>query len=85
MDIKLVAAELQIRKNANIPCADFYNFILSQQDLLKKIISNEKFDKRVNPWGFYHFWEKKIFFDFAVLVRRIIVENGLGYQLTIFV
>jgi len=46
MDIKLVAAELQIRKNANIPCADFYNFILSQQDLLKKIISNEKFDKK---------------------------------------
>ncbi|CAF1504348.1 unnamed protein product [Rotaria sp. Silwood1] len=41
-----VAAELQIRKNANISCKDFYKFILSQEDLLKKIASNEKFDKK---------------------------------------
>ncbi|CAF1285731.1 unnamed protein product, partial [Rotaria sp. Silwood1] len=37
MDMELVAAELQIRKNANISCNDFYKFILSQEDLLKKI------------------------------------------------
>jgi hypothetical protein len=43
------------------------------------------FDKLwVNPWGFYHFQGKKFFFDFAALVRRIIVENGLGYLLKIF-
>ncbi|CAM4830653.1 unnamed protein product [Rotaria magnacalcarata] len=46
MDIELVAAELKIRKNADIPCTHFYKFILSQDDLLKKIASNEKFDKK---------------------------------------
>ncbi|CAF3555850.1 unnamed protein product [Rotaria sp. Silwood1] len=46
MDMELVAAELQIRKNANISCKDFYKFILSQEDLLKKIASNEKFGKK---------------------------------------
>ncbi|CAF1972684.1 unnamed protein product [Rotaria magnacalcarata] len=46
MDIELVAAELEIRKNADIPCMHFYKFILSQDDLLKKIVSNEKFDKK---------------------------------------
>ncbi|CAF4370412.1 unnamed protein product, partial [Rotaria magnacalcarata] len=30
MDIELVAAELKIRKNADIPCTHFYKFILSQ-------------------------------------------------------
>ncbi|CAF2265024.1 unnamed protein product [Rotaria magnacalcarata] len=29
MDIELVAAELKIRKNADIPCTHFYKFILS--------------------------------------------------------
>jgi hypothetical protein len=46
MDIELVKAELQIRKNVNIPCVRFYRFFLSQHDLLKKITSNEKFDKK---------------------------------------
>ena len=46
MDIELVEAELQIRKNSNIPCAHFYKFILSQDDLFKKIILNETFDKK---------------------------------------
>ena len=43
VDIELVAAELQIRKNVNIPRMNFYNFILNQHDPLKKILSNEKF------------------------------------------
>ena len=46
MNIELVAAELQIRKNSNIPCAHFYKFTLSLDDLLKKITLNEKFDKK---------------------------------------
>jgi hypothetical protein len=43
MDIELVEAELQIRKNSNIPCAYFYDFLLNQEELLKRIVSNRKF------------------------------------------
>jgi hypothetical protein len=46
MNIELVATDLQIRKNANIPCAHFHKFILSQDDLFKQITLNEKFDKK---------------------------------------
>ncbi len=46
MDIELVEAELQIRKNSNIPCAYFYEFLLTQEELLKKIASNEKFVRK---------------------------------------
>jgi hypothetical protein len=34
--------------------------------------------------GFLPLLGKIFFSDFAALVRRIIVENGLGYQLKIF-
>jgi hypothetical protein len=34
--------------------------------------------------GFLPLLGKRFFFDFAALVRRIIVENGLGEQLKIF-
>ena len=46
MDIDLVAAELQIRKNFDIPCTNFLKLILTQEDLLKQIASNEKFIKK---------------------------------------
>ncbi len=46
MDIELVEAELQIRKNSNIPCAHFYDFLLTQEELLKKIGSNGKFIRK---------------------------------------
>ncbi len=46
MDIELVEAELQIRKNSNIPCAHFYDFLLTQEELLKNIGSNEKFIRK---------------------------------------
>jgi len=46
MDIELVEAELKIRKNSNIPCGYFYKFILTQEELLKKIASNVKYIKR---------------------------------------
>jgi hypothetical protein len=42
IDIELVEVELQIRKKSNIPCAHFYNFLLTQGELLQKIASNEK-------------------------------------------
>ena len=46
MDIELLEAELQIRKNSSIPCANFYNFLLTQGELLQKITSNEKFVRK---------------------------------------
>ncbi|CAF4125937.1 unnamed protein product [Rotaria sordida] len=46
MDIQLVAAELQIRKNSNISCNDFYKYIISQQDLLKAITTNDKYETK---------------------------------------
>jgi hypothetical protein len=46
MDIELVAAELQIRKNSDICCKNFFKFILTQEDLLKQIVSKKKFIKK---------------------------------------
>jgi hypothetical protein len=46
MDIKLVEAELKIRKSSSVPCAHFCKFILNQEELLKKIASYEKYIKR---------------------------------------
>ena len=46
IDTELVEAELQIRKNSNIPCAHFYKFILTDEELLRKIASNEKYIKK---------------------------------------
>jgi len=43
MDIQLVEAELQIRMNSDIHCSHFYDFLLTQDELLAKIASNEKF------------------------------------------
>jgi hypothetical protein len=36
IDIELIEAELKIRTNSNTPCRYFYNFILTQEELLKK-------------------------------------------------
>ena len=41
MDIEPVEAELQIRKNSDIPCAQLFKFILFLNDLLKQITSNQ--------------------------------------------
>jgi hypothetical protein len=46
MTTELVAAELKIRLNAVIPCADMYKYILSNQDLLKAIRSDKKYTFR---------------------------------------
>jgi len=46
MDIDLVAPELEIHMNGSLSCEDFYDFILSQKDLLNKIRTNENFDKK---------------------------------------
>jgi hypothetical protein len=43
---ELIAAELNIRLNAVLPCADMYKYILSNQDLLKAIRSVEKYTFR---------------------------------------
>ena len=43
MTTELVSAELKIRLNATLPCADMYKYILSNQDLLKAIRSDEKY------------------------------------------
>jgi hypothetical protein len=41
-----IIMELKIRKNSNIPCGYFYKFILTREELLKKIAPNEKYIKR---------------------------------------
>jgi hypothetical protein len=46
MTTELVAAELKIRLNAVLPCVDMYKYILSNQDLLKAIRSDEKYTFR---------------------------------------
>ena len=46
MNIELVEAELQIIKNSNISFAHSYDFLLTQEELLKKIGSNEKFIRK---------------------------------------
>jgi hypothetical protein len=46
MTTELVVAELKIRLNAVVPCADMYKYILSKQDLLKAIRSVEKYTFR---------------------------------------
>ena len=38
--------QLQIRKNSSIPCNNFYKSIISQQDLLKAIATNDKFETK---------------------------------------
>jgi len=40
---ELVSAELKTRLNATLPTADMYRYILSNQDLLKAIRSDEKY------------------------------------------
>ena len=47
MDIQLVAAELKIRNNSNIPRNNFYKSIISQQNLLKAIATNNKLETRM--------------------------------------
>jgi hypothetical protein len=42
MTTKVVSAELKIRLNATLPCADMYRYILSNQDLLKAIRLDEE-------------------------------------------
>ncbi|CAF1541702.1 unnamed protein product, partial [Rotaria sp. Silwood1] len=43
MDIELVEAQLQIRMNSDIHCSRFYDFLLTQDEVLTTIASNEKF------------------------------------------
>ena len=43
MTTELVSAELKIRLNATLQCADMYKYILSNQDILKAIRSDEKY------------------------------------------
>ena len=43
MTTKLVSAELKIRLNATLPCANMYRYILSNQDLLEAIRLDEKY------------------------------------------
>ncbi|CAF4456851.1 unnamed protein product [Rotaria sp. Silwood2] len=46
MDIQLIEAELQIRMNSDIHCSHFYDFLLTQDELLTKIATNEKFVRK---------------------------------------
>lgn len=46
MDIQLVEDELQIRMNSNIHCSDFHDFLLTVDELLTKIATNEKFVRK---------------------------------------
>ena len=43
MTIQLVSAELKIRLNATLSYTEMYNYILSNQELLKAIRSDEKY------------------------------------------
>ena len=56
MTTELVSAELKIRLNANLTCANMYKYILSNQDLLKAIRSDEKYT-----------FKKKVFSKFIYL------------------
>ncbi len=39
----LIGAELKIKVNAKYNCSEFYDYLLNNQDLLKKIRSSEKY------------------------------------------
>jgi hypothetical protein len=43
MTVELISAELKIRLNATSSCIDMFQFVMSNQDLLKAIRSNEKY------------------------------------------
>ena len=49
MTVESIAAELKIRRNGSLSCDDMFNYLLSEKELLKAIVSNEKyaFKKRV--------------------------------------
>ena len=46
MDVELVAAELKIKMNSDYPCEHFYQYILSECDVLKRIRANEKYEQK---------------------------------------
>ena len=46
MYLELVAAELKIRTNCEYTCSYFHNYLLSQADLLRKIRTNEKYERK---------------------------------------
>ncbi len=43
MTTALISAELKIRLNSSLSCTEMYKHILSNQDLLKAIKSDEKY------------------------------------------
>jgi hypothetical protein len=63
MTTELVAAELKIRLNAVLPCADMYKYILSNQYLLKAVQSDEK-----------HTFRKKLLGKFICLFNYLFLN-----------
>ena len=43
MRLDLVSAELKIKLNTQYSCSEFYDHLLTNQDLLKQIRSSEKY------------------------------------------
>ncbi|CAF1553526.1 unnamed protein product [Didymodactylos carnosus] len=46
MDVQLMAAELKLRTNCEYTCSYFHDYVLSQPVLLRKIRTNEKYERK---------------------------------------